>query len=273
MSESEIKSNKPDNIEVGMDTEVVETPSTDVAQEKPQQSIADEIQSRQNKIEQLTGLIETTNTDLQKEREKLGLPPITEEPPNVLADRKKIEQLKTEQEALEATQIKPQNEAEQKNETQKRVEKEFTIEIGRSLVRLSSEIEEFESTLKNNKFNPIPFHAEEFRTTVTDESVDLGMVTRAFTDLYTAMRKDFMPSDDEDKLSIEPYNFSRVIDSLDELRGVIIGLKKQINERPSEDEKINQELSSSITKVVNTIRTKMDNLEDSKTTLRRLKER
>ena len=67
--------------------------------------------------------------------------------------------------------------------------------------------------------------------------------------------------------------FSRVIESLDELRVVIIGVRKQINERPGENKEAVQELSESMTKLVNTMRRKMDDMEDVRTARKRLGER
>jgi hypothetical protein len=58
------------------------------------------IETKQQEIEKLTGSSKKTEIELKEAREQLGLPPVKNESPNILADKKTLEKLQAEQELL-----------------------------------------------------------------------------------------------------------------------------------------------------------------------------
>jgi len=164
----------------------------------------------------------------------------------------------------------PNEQATSERNVTERIKEEFTKELSRSLVRLSGEIQDFEDSLKLNKFNRISFGAENIRTAISEESIDFPRVSQVFDDLRANFKKDFMPRDEKDKLSIEPYNFMRVLDSLDRFKGVLTSVRSKIDKRPIIENDLDvKRLLDSLTKVITTIKIKMDDLEEVQTALRR----
>jgi hypothetical protein len=60
----------------------------------------EQINEKNKEIERLTNVVESTKTELNAARERLGMPPITEDPPSVAAEKKNLDALKKEQEDL-----------------------------------------------------------------------------------------------------------------------------------------------------------------------------
>ena len=88
------------------------------------------------------------------------------------------------------------------------------------------------------------------------------------------LKRDFMPKGERERLSIEPHNFTTILDSLDQLRGVFTGLRSKIDKRPSPDTTPElTQVSTDIGRITASIRTKMDMLEEAHTALRRYHER
>lgn len=221
--------------------------------------------NRQEEITTLTESIETTKKELREARQELGLPPTEEEPPSIVQDRERIKKLQDEQKGL-----KEQDEISPEDEPAKKIEHEFTKELGKAFIRLSSQIQELEDSLKLNKLNRIPFNAENIQAVSIEDSVNFQKALEVIGDLQTDLRKDFIPQDDRNKLSIEPINFTRIIDSLNELRGAIINIRGKIDKRPKiENPAEAEELSDDLKKVLYIIRIKMEGLEESRTLLQR----
>lgn len=157
-----------------------------------------------------------------------------------------------------------------KSTTAEKIKVEYDRELSKSMIRLSGEVQELEDSLKQNRFMPISFHAEDLRAVAVDESIDFQKSVQAIDDLYTSLRKDFMPRDERVRSSIEPVNFTRTIDSLDELKGVLVSMRGKIDKRPTtEIEPEAKKLSENLTRVINTTRRKMDEMGEAQSALRR----
>ena len=147
---------------------------------------------------------------------------------------------------------------------------EHNKELGKSLVNLSNEVQEFEDILRLNKFNRVPLHADDLKTIIKDEQIDFPTTLQVFDDLERDLSKDFMPKDDRDRLSIESHNFDRVIDSLNRLRGIFSGTRNMVDKKLVTESGLDtKRLSDSIQRVINIIRRKTDNLEEVHAALRR----
>jgi uncharacterized protein YdiU (UPF0061 family) len=242
--------------------------------EEQTQNLEKEIQIKKQEAERLTGTIIITKAEIENMREKLGLPPTKEEPPNILSDKKRIEVLQKEQADLEKQKeglsgqqkgkINPENKITEKER------REFAEEISVSFERLSDEVQSLEDTLRSNKFNRLSFNADDFRAIVTDGSIDFKKALLALDGLQINLKKDFTPKDQRDRASIEPHNFRRVMDALDKITGAIITLQNKVNERPAiENETQAKELSKSLSKTKNVARKKTDDIEEFRTVLRR----
>jgi hypothetical protein len=225
-------------------------------------------------------LPENLQKDTEKKSEEIPAPKSVVEKPAEVIDTTaaKEEQLKKDTVDLKKVRetlgiIQPEKSDTQDaviDTTPERIQREFQKEFGKSISRLSGEIQEFEDGLKLNKFNRISFQSEGLRTAVTDESVDFQKTIQEIDNLQMNLKKDFMPRNDRDRLSIEPYNFTRTIDSLDRLKGSLIGLRSKIDKRPvTDNETDTKRLSESLTKAINTARRKMDDMEEIQTALRR----
>lgn len=158
---------------------------------------------------------------------------------------------------------------------QERVQQEIQKEMGKSLVRLSEEIQHLEDAMRINGFTRIPFNTDELRGSVANELIDFSKAAQAVDDLHTNLRKNFKSENDSGKMSTDPYRFTRVIDSLDSLKGALIGVRNKIDKSPMVDnEKFNAlKLSESLTKAINTTRRKMDDLDEAQVVLRRYLDR
>ncbi len=187
-------------------------------------------------------------------------------------EKKDEEALKKVREELSVNQSEKSES--QEDETQEKIRREFNKELGKSVARLSGEIQEFEESLRINKFNPISFHVEEFRSAMTDEGVDLQKLTQTLDDFQTSLKKDFMPKDERDRMSIQPHNFARVIDTLDSVKGSLIGTRSRVERAlPSDGELDGKKLSENLTRVINMARRRMDQMQEAQTALRRYTDR
>jgi|GEM_PF-3158279 len=135
--------------------------------------------------------------------------------------------------------------------------------------RFAGEVQELETSLKSNKFAPLSLHAEDMK--MFEEGVfDAKKAHTVLDTLNTDLRREFMPKAEHDRLSIEPLNYSRLLDALDEVRGVVVGLRSKVdksNQTLNSPELI--ALSKDMTGIATTIRKKMDALEEMQTALRR----
>jgi hypothetical protein len=155
--------------------------------------------------------------------------------------------------------------AEQK--TQERIESAHIEDIRKATGQLSAEIQSLEDVLRSNGFYPIVFDAESINAIVANE-LDVGKVRVFLGDLLTNLRKDFMPRSEAQKLSIEPYQFQRLLDSLDELKSTFVGLRNLINKRPNIVNPQLKILSEDVKKIITVIALKMDSVEEIHSTLR-----
>jgi hypothetical protein len=87
--------------------------------------------------------------------------------------------------------------------------------------------------------------------------------------------RDFMPENEEDRVSIQPHNIANVIDSLDNFRSKLISLRRVVEDDASllGESKDLADMSYSLNKSINAVNRKMDDLDEARNALRRYTDR
>ena len=118
--ESAQKINKPESnpSETGVDINAGKQPEARLTVEEQLGDLAHEAEVKQQQVPPLTQSIEGTKAQLSEIRQKMGLPQPNEEPPSVLSDQKRLEELQAEQKALKKQQEELKGQQEKKGKEQ-----------------------------------------------------------------------------------------------------------------------------------------------------------
>ena len=118
--ESAQKINKPESnpSETGVDINAGKQPEARLTVEEQLGDLAHEAEVKQQQVPPLTQSIEGTKAKLSEIRQKMGLPQPNEEPPSVLSDQKRLEELQAEQKALKKQQEELKGQQEKKGKEQ-----------------------------------------------------------------------------------------------------------------------------------------------------------
>ena len=120
--------------------------------EEELKNLENETEAKQEKINKLTESVEETRSKLNKIREKIGLPPIEEDPPSVFSEKDELERLKEEQEILEKQRVELTSRQEKEQlirEIKEKILQEKLNEVFKEFEKLKPF--DFESILKSGK--------------------------------------------------------------------------------------------------------------------------
>ncbi len=139
---------------------------------------------------------------------------------------------------------------------------------------VSAHIDDFQSSLRGNRFNRISFNSDELKRIGTMEQFDPKKASETIQGVTRSFKRDFLPEDPEERMSLETHNFTRVIESIDKLRGQFIKLRSSVeDEKHPGNEEDYKKLAVDISDSINVMRRKKDGLEETRSALRRLRER
>lgn len=157
-------------------------------------------------------------------------------------------------------------------ETQTKIHEANLDQIRESFSRLSSSIGELEETLVSQGFTHIRMDADNLKG-ICAEGIDLTKIQAFLISFLANLRREFMPKSDHEKLSLTPHNFLIIIDSLDSLKGKIIGVRKQIDSLYIGEQTSQKEISETMRVILLTISRKIISLSDARDALIRLLKR
>lgn len=160
------------------------------------------------------------------------------------------------------------------DKTAEKIKIEFDKELSQSMVRLSAEVQELEESLRLDRFSPITFSPESLQVSKMDEPIDFQKAIIAVGGLEVNLKKNFALNNERGTVDTDPNRFNRVIDSLDRLNGVLVGLRNNVNKRPASEKELEaKKLSESLRKTILATRTKKEAMEESQDLLRRYSRR
>lgn len=174
----------------------------------------------------------------------------------------------------EAGNPEPQVDDNVRLETAKKIEAQYQKEFMDSLKILTQTLAEFINEIRGNKFNRLPFDLDGLERLAYGE-FDTQKITEAFVGITRVLRKDFVPEDSRDRMSIEPHNYSRGGDLLDDLKGKLISFRVKIESgKLSGDDKAGTEaMRTEVIRAINAIVKQQDHLADMRIMLLRLSDR
>ena len=150
--ETSVDTNVAKKIEGESTPEKQETEKPELLPEEQIEQMNEDIKAKQEEMALLSESIKNTKSNLNSVREKLGLPPVEEDPPSISNDKDQLEKLQAEQEELEKQ--KEELISQQEKERLIREEKEKILQ--EKLDELFKEFEglnplDFESIFKSGK--------------------------------------------------------------------------------------------------------------------------
>ncbi|MEK7609491.1 MAG: hypothetical protein AAB470_00005 [Patescibacteria group bacterium] len=144
-----------------------------------------------------------------------------------------------------------------------------------SFKELSSELGELEHTIRGNGFNRFPLHIEDFQRAMSGDNIDMRKVNDVIQFLATTFKKGLMPENPQERLQLEPQNFTRMIDSLEDTIKVVYRLKNSLKETPSDkNEKQDiEDLDQNCGSLIGSMNGQIEYLKESRSLIERLRGR
>jgi hypothetical protein len=139
---------------------------------------------------------------------------------------------------------------------------------------LSAHLSDFQGSLKGNRFNSVSFDSDGLKRIGDMEAFDPKKASEIIQGITRNFKRDFLPESSKDRMSIEMFNFTRVIESIDELRNRFIKLRSSVRDgKHPDNESDYEELARDISNLINVMRRKTDDLGEALSALRRLRGR
>lgn len=126
---------------------------------------------------------------------------------------------------------------------------------------LSSELDEFEGSLRGNGFHSVSFDRKALDSLRSD-NFEIRHTSEVFDDIARNLSKDIVPEDPRERMQIEVQNFSRVIDSIDTIDARLGKIRNELTESETPENSADVKLvSEDLSRATNATRRQREYLE------------